>query len=127
MDIRKSLTTQNNPTAKKGDLAQSLRRSVAPAQGTGLAKPDARTALPTDYKGGGAIGYIIDATGSRQSTWAQAQTIQRTMFDNVKSMGAMQLRLIHFGGGELKDLGWKQDPAAVASAMSAVECESGRS
>ena len=44
------------------------------------------------------IGFIIDATGSRDATWEQAQTIQATMFRSIAKLSALSLRLAHFGG-----------------------------
>lgn len=132
MDIRKSLTTRDDKKADadKNLPAPSLRRALAPAAAgsRALAVPDARTALPATVQGGSAIGFLIDATGSREQTWAQAQAIQQDMFRTMKtSTGgtAMRLRLIHFGGQELKDCGWSGNSSQLTSAMAEVKCQSG--
>lgn len=71
------------------------------------------------------IGFIIDATGSREAGWQQAQRAQRRIFSAVAGLGAVMLRLQHFGGGELTDHGWRDDSMELAAAMAAVRCRTG--
>ena len=68
----------------------------------------------------GRIGFLIDATGSRQQTWEQAQTIQAKMFQAASGVKAVKLRLVHFGGNCLTALGWDDDTRSVAAHMAAV-------
>lgn len=71
------------------------------------------------------IGLIIDATGSREHSWEQAQTAQLRMFKDLASLKALQLRLLEFGGGKLSDYGWQGDALKVAKKMAAVRCRQG--
>lgn len=71
------------------------------------------------------IGFVIDATGSREDTWEQAQGIQAQMFRAVAGLPALHLRLVHFGGGEVRDHGWMDRPRDVATAMARVKCVTG--
>jgi hypothetical protein len=47
------------------------------------------------------------------------------MFASVSGIGAMALRLVHFGGGALTDHGWMNSAQEVATAMNKVECVTG--
>ncbi|MCZ4262315.1 hypothetical protein O4G76_15855 [Limimaricola sp. G21655-S1] len=71
------------------------------------------------------IGMIIDATGSREHSWEQAQTAQLRMFKDLAGLKALQLRLLEFGGGKLSDYGWQGDALKVAKKMTAVRCRQG--
>jgi hypothetical protein len=71
------------------------------------------------------IGFIIDATGSREQTWETAQTIQGRMFGAVAGLGKARVRLVHFGGDQLADHGWSADTRALARTMAAVRCRQG--
>lgn len=71
------------------------------------------------------IGFIVDATGSREKSWEQAQTVQGRMFQSVADLGRVSIRLVHFGGGELIDHGWSADTHELAAHMAAVRCRTG--
>ncbi|MCG7983357.1 MAG: VWA domain-containing protein [Candidatus Thiodiazotropha lotti] len=76
-------------------------------------------------KRGVRIGFIIDATASRKKTWEEAQVIQARMFKATQDISALNLRLVHYGGETLNDLGWENDVKKIASHMAAVRCERG--
>lgn len=71
------------------------------------------------------IGLVIDATGSREHSWEQAQTAQLRMFKDLAGLKALQLRLLEFGGGKVTDYGWQGDALKVAKKMAAVRCRQG--
>jgi len=71
------------------------------------------------------LGFVIDATGSRSSTWEQAQAIQRRMFAATARVKAIKVRLVHFGGRILTSHGWMDDADKLAAEMSGVHCETG--
>lgn len=71
------------------------------------------------------LGFLIDATGSRGDSWEKAQGIQAGMFRAASGLGPLSLRLVHYGGGELADHGWIDNPREAAAAMARVRCESG--
>jgi hypothetical protein len=85
------------------------------------ARYDARAASKRPIK----IGFLIDATGSRGETWEQAQVIQAKMFKATLGLSTLRLRLVHYGGNMLSDLGWEDDVRKVAAHMTAVRCVSG--
>ncbi len=71
------------------------------------------------------IGFLIDATGSREHTWEQAQTIQARLFRTASGLKAIKLRLVYFGGNKLTALSWKKNARSVARHMAAVRCKAG--
>ncbi len=71
------------------------------------------------------IGFIIDATGSRASTWLEAQKIQARMFKSLQGNEGLTLRLIHFGGNRVKDHGWLDSTTKIAALMNEVKCKTG--
>ena len=79
----------------------------------------------TEIKQPTRIGFLIDATRSREKTWEQAQTIQAKMFRAASGLKAIKLRLVYFGGGCLSALGWENDAYSVAENMAAVRCRAG--
>lgn len=71
------------------------------------------------------IGFVIDATASRAQSWIEAQAIQAEMFRAVSGIGALSLRLVHYGGTALADYGWQDDARAIAATMAQVNCVGG--
>ncbi|MCU7837963.1 MAG: VWA domain-containing protein [Candidatus Thiodiazotropha sp. (ex Troendleina suluensis)] len=76
-------------------------------------------------KRGVRIGFIIDATASRKKSWEEAQVIQAKMFRATQGISALNLRLVHYGGETLTDLGWESDVRKIAAHMASVRCERG--
>jgi hypothetical protein len=122
---------------KKGALVSTGKKDGQPSKGTALRRT-ASTAIqkPTEKganalakvsqrmteKKTGNIGFIIDATGSRQSAWVEAQKVQRKMFEKAGGTGNMQLRLVHFGGDTVTDHKWHRESDTVAGIMAEVVC-----
>ncbi len=71
------------------------------------------------------IGFIVDATGSREQTWEQAQRVQFRMFKSLGRLRSLWVRLIHFHGGIAILHGWRSDPKEIAAEMAEVNCLSG--
>ena len=71
------------------------------------------------------ICFVIDATGSRQASWQQAQRTQAEMFDAVKTAGNLKLSIVCHRGGSVKDLGSFASPDDAKRRMAEVSCESG--
>ncbi len=86
-----------------------------------LARIDARNRAKTPVR----VGFLVDATGSRDESWEQAQTIQAGMFKKVAGLRSLSLRLVHFGGNEMADHGWQTDTRALAAQMAQVRCVTG--
>ena len=118
------VTTGNNTGGLCGSLRTAATGIVKKPDGTALnviRKAVATCSLP----GNGRVGFVIDATGSRQSNWVEAQSIQKRMFEKISGQGRMTMRLVHFSGAGLKDLGWQTSADDILCAMSQVSCVSG--
>ena len=71
------------------------------------------------------IGLIIDATGSRADTWEHAQKTQLNLFGHLARMKRLHLRLISFGGSNVNDFGWSNNPNELGAKMASVRCRQG--
>ncbi len=74
---------------------------------------------------GTRIGFLIDATASRENTWAQAQMIQANMFRSASGLKSLKLRLVYFGGNQLTKLEWSDNARLIAARMTKVRCDAG--
>lgn len=72
------------------------------------------------------IGFIIDATGSRQHSWDWATGIQEKMFRDVEQEQNPEIRLVHFGGDQLQDRGWHKSSGSLIEVMRHVDCQQGK-
>jgi len=77
-------------------------------------------------RGSGHLIFALDATHSRQDTWAQACDIQGEMFKTAASLGGLSVQLVHFRGiAECKPSPWADDPTALMARMRSVHCMAG--
>jgi hypothetical protein len=78
----------------------------------------------------GRLAFIIDATGSRESSWDRAAKLQTEMFHEVAKIGGLHIKLIHFGGVPGIDIEcvaseWLPNAVALAARMVQVRCRTG--
>lgn len=123
-DAHKGLTPTGNGTEEQG--SGSLRKSakggqIARPNGEGLKAVQNAAAKGLNTKQGN-IGFVVDATGSRSSQWQDVQDTQQQMFESVMDLGSINLRLVHYGGFEITDTGWNNNPQKVANHMAEVQC-----
>lgn len=113
--------------AKEASLSGSLRRatsSVAMPTNRGT-QAIQKAAVRNSISKGGNLCFLIDATASRSSSWMEAQSIQKEMFQSISGVGQMQLRLMHFGGDRLTTHNWETDTSKITNIMSEVSCSGG--
>jgi len=83
------------------------------------------TPVPTG-QGRGRLIFAMDATASREPTWAQACRIQNEMFTATAALGGLDVQLVFYRGfNECKASGWLSDADALVSRMMAVRCAAG--
>jgi len=76
--------------------------------------------------GRGRLVFAMDATASRQATWAEAQRVQTEMFQAVSGLGGLDMQLVFFRGqGECRASGWVSGAADVMRLMRQVDCVGG--
>lgn len=84
-------------------------------------------AAPQSAPGRGRLIFAMDATASREPTWAQACRIQSEMFSATAALGGLQVQLVFYRGfNECKASGWLDSPEALVSRMMAVRCLGGQ-
>jgi hypothetical protein len=81
----------------------------------------------TPAVGRGRLIFAMDATASRQPSWAQACQIQNEMFTATAALGGLDVQLVFYRGfGECKASGWLSDADALVKRMMAVHCLGGQ-
>ena len=85
-----------------------------------------RSAPSPATSGHGRLIFAMDATMSRQPTWDMALQVQAEMFNAVKAVGGLDVKLVFFRGfDECRSSRWVSDATALARLMTAVECRGG--
>lgn len=75
----------------------------------------------------GRLIFALDATASREPTWAMAQEIQGEMFTAAAGVGTLDIQLVFFRGvGECRASGWIADSARLKELMRKVGCLGGQ-
>lgn len=77
-------------------------------------------------QGRGRLIFAMDATASREPTWAQACRIQNEMFTATATLGGLDVQLVFYRGiNECKASGWLSNADALVRRMMAVHCQAG--
>jgi hypothetical protein len=71
------------------------------------------------------ICFVIDATGSREHSWREAQQMQARMFDALKEYKDLSIGVISYGGNRIDNLGWFNNADSAKRKMAEVRCEGG--
>jgi hypothetical protein len=70
--------------------------------------------------------FAVDATASRQFTWDRAAQLQAEMFKAAAAAGNLEIQLVYYRGHhECTASQWLTSGAALAAAMSKVDCRAG--
>ena len=74
----------------------------------------------------GRLIFGLDLTGSREHSLLHARIATAAMFDTIKAIGAIAVKLIYYrGNSECRAGAWHHDPAIVCRSMLTLTCESG--
>jgi hypothetical protein len=77
-------------------------------------------------KGGGRLIFGLDLTGSREASLHHARVATAAMFDTIKAIGAVAVKLVYYrGASECRAGEWQDDPGVVCAAMLRLSCKSG--
>jgi len=88
-----------------------------------LGQVEAREQTPA--RRGGRLIFGLDLTGSREASLRQARIATAAMFDTIKAIGAVAVKLIFFRGSECRAGDWHDDPGVVSAAMLRLSCRTG--
>lgn len=69
--------------------------------------------------------FGVDATGSREHTWAFAQQLQQEMLSVAASLGTLELQIAMFSGAGISFSPWSQDGTELSKAMASLKCITG--
>jgi hypothetical protein len=84
-------------------------------------------ATPPGGQGRGRLIFAMDATASREPTWAEACRIQNEMFTATAALGGLEVQLVFYRGfDECKASGWLSNADALVRRMMAVRCLGGQ-
>jgi hypothetical protein len=79
---------------------------------------------PTGQRG--RLLFALDATASREPTWASACRIQSEMFAATSQLGGLEIQLCYYRGyAEFDASPWLQHPTELVKRMTAVRCLGG--
>jgi uncharacterized protein with GYD domain len=75
---------------------------------------------------GGRLIVALDLTSSRADSLKQAQKATAAMFDAIKAVGSVAVKLIYYRGNhECKAGAWQDDASVVSRAMLGLSCKAG--
>lgn len=84
-------------------------------------------ATPPAGRGRGRLIFAMDATASREPTWARACQIQNEMFTATAALGGLAVQLVFYRGfGECKASGWLSNADDLVRRMTSVRCLGGQ-
>ena len=74
----------------------------------------------------GRLIVALDLTGSREHSLHQARIATAAMFDAIKTLGAVAVKLVYYRGeNECRASAWHDDAKILSEAMRGLSCESG--
>ena len=77
--------------------------------------------------GRGRLIFAMDATASREPSWAQAQRIQAAMFQETAALGGLSVQLAYYRGfAEFSASEWASDAERLLAFMREVTCLGGQ-
>jgi hypothetical protein len=83
-------------------------------------------ASPTPAEPAGRLAFVLDLTGSRSASLYHARVATAAMFDTIKAIGSIAVKLLYYRGWrECKASAWEEDPGVVSDLMQRLSCEGG--
>jgi hypothetical protein len=74
----------------------------------------------------GRLIFGLDLTGSREPSLRHARIATAAMFETIKAIGAVAVKLIYYRGiKECRESKWYDDPEILSQSMRRLSCESG--
>ena len=74
----------------------------------------------------GRLIFALDATASRQPTWDTACQLQAEMFQEVATIGRLDMQLVYYRSlSECRASRWMSDSKQLAKTMSQIMCQAG--
>ena len=75
----------------------------------------------------GRLIFGLDLTGSREASLGHARIATAAMFDTIKAIGTVAVKLVYFRGlGECRESKWYDDPNIIGRSLAKLSCEAGK-
>jgi hypothetical protein len=116
-----SKALQKKTDAANLDVTRRLMNDALARLGqTEISRSSAKAAAP------GRLIVVLDLTGSRSGSLEQARIATTAMFEAIKCVGSVLVKLIYYrGNSECKTSKWVSDPEILNSAMLRLACRTG--
>jgi hypothetical protein len=106
----------------EGELISAERKAMNAA----LARLDQIEVRCEKTARSGRLLFGVDLTSSRQPSFNQAQRAMTAMFETIKTIGAIAVKLIYFRGmNECRESKWYDDPRILIESMRRLSCDAG--
>lgn len=93
-----------------------------------LAQLRAGDSKVTSKRSAARLIFGLDLTASREASLKHARVATATMFEAIKNIGEVALKLVYYRGiDECKESKWNEDPEVLCRSMLTLSCESGHS
>jgi hypothetical protein len=77
-------------------------------------------------RGSGRLIFALDLTGSREHSLHHARIATAAMFDTIKALGAVAVKLVYYrGSDECRATQFHSDPDILSQSMGRLSCETG--
>jgi hypothetical protein len=73
----------------------------------------------------GRLMFALDATASREPTWAIARDLQAKMFKEAAPIGKLDVQLVFYGGDQCRASKWASSGEQLAQLMGKITCDAG--
>ena len=73
----------------------------------------------------GRLVFAVDATASREPTWAIAKELQAKMFREAAPIGKLDVQLVCYGGDFCRKTEWMSSGEELARLMGKIACDAG--
>jgi len=73
----------------------------------------------------GRLVFAVDATASREPTWAIAKELQAKMFREAAPIGKLDVQLVYYGGDSCRKTEWVSSGEELARLMGKIACDAG--
>jgi len=106
------------------DVERDLMNKALARLGGADKKPE--IAVTTNTRRQGRLIFGLDLTSSRQTTLDRAREATSAMFETIRDMGGIAVKLIYFRGmWECRESKWYDDPAPLSRSMFDLSCRAG--
>ncbi len=123
--LQKANNDNNALTPERRLMNEALARIAQNAVGETRRGGDGSVMLARVSKPGRLV-FVLDLTASRGPSLQRARIATAAMFDAIKRIGSVAVKLIYFRGeNECRAGSWERNPDVVSRAMQRLSCELG--